>query len=80
MNYFLEKPIRRPQLKQVLKTYCSTIKEECASSMEQLAEGSASVGTTPMTTPPVETAEGKSIGGSIGGGGWEFGKGERLRG
>lgn len=28
MNYFLAKPIRRPQLKHVLKTYCSTIREE----------------------------------------------------
>ncbi|KAI9891982.1 MAG: Histidine kinase [Vezdaea aestivalis] len=28
MNHFLAKPIRRPALKQVLKTYCSTIPEE----------------------------------------------------
>ncbi|KAF2758626.1 hypothetical protein EJ05DRAFT_485729 [Pseudovirgaria hyperparasitica] len=28
MDYFLSKPIRRPQLKQVLKTYCPTIQEE----------------------------------------------------
>lgn len=27
MNYFLSKPIRRPALKQVLKTYCATIPE-----------------------------------------------------
>ncbi|RPA97582.1 hypothetical protein L873DRAFT_1828984 [Choiromyces venosus 120613-1] len=70
MNYFLAKPIKRPQLKQVLKTYCSTIKEEYASSsttdQQHPAEGSG--GTTPMTTPPVETAERKSIGGSLGGG------------
>ncbi|KAI9761302.1 MAG: hypothetical protein M4579_001092 [Chaenotheca gracillima] len=28
MDYFLAKPIRRPALKQVLKTYCTTIPEE----------------------------------------------------
>ena len=28
MDYFLSKPIRRPQLKEVLKTYCKTIAEE----------------------------------------------------
>lgn len=28
MNHFLSKPIRRPALKQVLKTYCTTIIEE----------------------------------------------------
>jgi osomolarity two-component system, sensor histidine kinase SLN1 len=28
MNYFLAKPIRRPQLKHVLKTYCPPIPEE----------------------------------------------------
>jgi osomolarity two-component system sensor histidine kinase SLN1 len=27
MNFFLPKPIRRPQLKQVLKKYCATIPE-----------------------------------------------------
>ncbi|KAG0643506.1 hypothetical protein HOY80DRAFT_879987 [Tuber brumale] len=69
MNYFLAKPIKRPELKRVLKTYCSIIKEECTSSTEQHAGGSVSMGTTPMTTPPVETAEKMSIGGSIGGSG-----------
>ena len=28
MNFFLPKPIRRPQLKQVLKKYCATIPEQ----------------------------------------------------
>lgn len=28
MNYFLSKPIRRPALKHVLKTYCPPIPEE----------------------------------------------------
>jgi osomolarity two-component system sensor histidine kinase SLN1 len=28
MNYFLSKPIRRPQLKKVLKEYCAPIPEE----------------------------------------------------
>lgn len=28
MNYFLSKPIRRPQLKKVLKEYCQPIPEE----------------------------------------------------
>ena len=28
MNYFLSKPIRRPQLKRVLKEYCAPIPEE----------------------------------------------------
>ncbi|KAF2730730.1 putative histidine kinase HHK5p [Polyplosphaeria fusca] len=40
MDFFLSKPIRRPQLKQVLKTYCPPIPEE---------EGEA-------TTPPASTA------------------------
>ncbi|KAG0138013.1 hypothetical protein HOY82DRAFT_575600 [Tuber indicum] len=75
MNYFLAKPIKRPELKQVLKTYCPTIKEECASSTEQHAEGFASVRTTPMNTPPMETAEKMSIGGSIGCSGGILGRG-----
>ncbi|KAJ4292605.1 Histidine kinase osmosensor [Kalmusia sp. IMI 367209] len=44
MNYFLSKPIRRPALKHVLKTYCPPIPEE---------DGE----TTP---PPVELSKGKS--------------------
>ncbi|KAI9817186.1 MAG: Histidine kinase [Pycnora praestabilis] len=37
MNYFLAKPIRRPALKQVLKTYCATIPEA-----EETEHGTAS--------------------------------------
>lgn len=37
MNYFLAKPIRRPQLKHVLKTYCSTIREEPAGAMSDVS-------------------------------------------
>lgn len=36
MNYFLAKPIRRPQLKHVLKTYCSTIREEGGQAMSDV--------------------------------------------
>jgi len=28
MDYFMAKPIRRPALKQVLKTYCTPIRED----------------------------------------------------
>ncbi|CUS15122.1 unnamed protein product [Tuber aestivum] len=80
MNYFLAKPIKRPQLKQVLDTYCSTIKEEGTAFTEQHAEGSASAGATPMTTPPIGTAERRSIRGPIGDSGGGSLGGERVRG
>ncbi|KAF2268228.1 hypothetical protein CC78DRAFT_17735 [Lojkania enalia] len=47
MNFFLSKPIRRPALKHVLKTYCPPIPEE---------EGEV---TTP---PPMEPSSSKSNG------------------
>ena len=46
MDFFLSKPIRRPALKHVLKTYCPPIKEE---------DDEAS--TPPATTPPLEPSQ-----------------------
>jgi osomolarity two-component system sensor histidine kinase SLN1 len=40
MNHFLAKPIRRPALKQVLKTYCTTIPEEAESTTNSPPQGS----------------------------------------
>jgi osomolarity two-component system sensor histidine kinase SLN1 len=47
MNFFLSKPIRRPALKHVLKTYCPPIPEE---------DGE-------ITPPPLERSQAKSNGG-----------------
>ncbi|KAI7319633.1 hypothetical protein KC315_g9670 [Hortaea werneckii] len=48
MNYFLSKPIRRPQLKKVLKEYCAPIPEENEDSEDRTAprRGSGSPNTT----------------------------------
>ncbi|KAI9836717.1 MAG: Histidine kinase [Sclerophora amabilis] len=42
MNYFLAKPIKRPALKQVLKTYCATIPEEAEVTTSEEADQDAS--------------------------------------
>ncbi|KAI9705971.1 MAG: Histidine kinase [Candelina mexicana] len=47
MNYFLSKPIRRPALKQVLKTYCATIPE---------AEEGGDAGSSPNQRPTTPDA------------------------
>ncbi|KAI9719312.1 MAG: hypothetical protein M1812_003642 [Candelaria pacifica] len=47
MNYFLSKPIRRPALKQVLKTYCATIPE---------AEEGGDSGSSPKQRPATPDA------------------------
>ncbi|KAI9806413.1 MAG: Histidine kinase [Piccolia ochrophora] len=39
MNFFLAKPIRRPALKEVLKTYCATIPEESEESIDKESPG-----------------------------------------
>jgi osomolarity two-component system sensor histidine kinase SLN1 len=47
MNFFLSKPIRRPQLKKVLKDYCAPIaEEEEAEGLEDRRRSAASAGTT----------------------------------
>lgn len=49
MNYFLSKPIRRPQLKKVLKEYCQPIPEENEETVTTPAEqnvGHSGVNTT----------------------------------
>lgn len=38
MNSFLSKPIRRPALKQVLRTYCAPISEESITPVEEKSE------------------------------------------
>ncbi|KAF3928610.1 hypothetical protein AA313_de0204162 [Arthrobotrys entomopaga] len=50
MNYFLAKPIRRPALKHVLRTYCAPIRED------EGQEEPVSKKPPPLPTPPRETA------------------------
>lgn len=70
MNHFLSKPIRRPQLKKVLKQYCSPIPEENeeaekAEAQPQQPPQSANergssmviVNSTGLDTPPDATQE-----------------------
>ncbi|EMC99316.1 hypothetical protein BAUCODRAFT_146280 [Baudoinia panamericana UAMH 10762] len=61
MNYFLSKPIRRPQLKKVLKEYCAPIPEENEEvTPPEMASnrGSGSRNTTiVMVNPPVQEGE-----------------------
>jgi osomolarity two-component system sensor histidine kinase SLN1 len=72
MNYFLSKPIRRPQLKKVLKQYCAPIPEEVADELtpplpvgqEQLTVSevvrSASTRRAAAALPPVSTPSPKT--------------------
>lgn len=66
MNYFLSKPIRRPQLKKVLKEYCAPImeEEEEVTPPEMIARrGSASQNTTiVMVNGPPATSSAKTEG------------------
>jgi len=50
MDFFLSKPIRRPALKHVLKTYCPTILEEDTEMMTQSTSMVASQTTMPLAT------------------------------
>lgn len=63
MNYFLSKPIRRPQLKKVLKEYCQPIpeeNEEAASPPEQnLGHGGANTTIVMVNKAPEVPTEGK---------------------
>lgn len=57
MDFFLSKPIRRPALKHVLKTYCPTILEEDAEgSPSPLATASQQPSPDKKTTQPTNTA------------------------
>ena len=61
MNFFLSKPIRRPALKHVLKTYCPPIPEE---------DGEATAPTAPQESskpnggaiPPLASTPGNGVG------------------
>jgi osomolarity two-component system sensor histidine kinase SLN1 len=51
MNFFLSKPIRRPQLKKVLKDYCAPIaEEEEAEGLEDRRRSAGSAGTAGTAT------------------------------
>ncbi|KAF3901699.1 hypothetical protein ABW20_dc0103874 [Dactylellina cionopaga] len=52
MDYFISKPVKKSQLRTVLKRYCSTIPEENTPSSEVESPLSA----TPAETPSIETA------------------------
>jgi len=60
MNFFLPKPIRRPQLKQVLKKYCATIPEAeeddvpsgSAATTDELNKDSPSTSASGQFDPP----------------------------
>lgn len=55
MNYFLSKPIRRPQLKKVLKEYCAPIPEES----EEIASEEPRRSSGPTNTIVVTAATGQ---------------------
>jgi osomolarity two-component system, sensor histidine kinase SLN1 len=59
MNFFLPKPIRRPQLKQVLKKYCATIPE--ADDEGETASGSTSRTNEESSTGPAPQTNGEGI-------------------
>ena len=48
MNHFLSKPIRRPQLKKVLKQYCSPIPEESEEATAAAAAGNEGASAVPL--------------------------------
>lgn len=60
MDYFLAKPIKRPALKHVLKTYCTPIQEEAEpeqhakSKNTDFASPAVSPKSTPMDFPAVD--------------------------
>jgi osomolarity two-component system sensor histidine kinase SLN1 len=61
MNFFLSKPIRRPQLKKVLKDYCAPIAEEEESEgTEDRRRSAASAGTTGTSTSFVVDTSGSA--------------------
>jgi osomolarity two-component system sensor histidine kinase SLN1 len=66
MNFFLSKPIRRPQLKKVLKDYCAPIAEEEESEgLEDRRRSAASAGTTGTSTSfVVDTSGSAPVGGA----------------
>ncbi|KAK3672775.1 Histidine kinase osmosensor [Recurvomyces mirabilis] len=68
MNYFLSKPIRRPQLKKVLKEYCAPIPEENEDTPPEVAAQRASVAGGQNTTIVMVQAPSSNGGGRMDGG------------
>ena len=63
MDFFLPKPIRRPQLKQVLKKYCATIPEadeEVTSPPVEQANEVKQLSDMPVAGAPMSNGEGSS--------------------